>query len=172
MLLLSALALSVTTIDALAREYAAGSIKVSQVWARVPPAGAKVAGGFMTLTNTGKEADRLIGGTALVAGRFEVHEMRMSDGIMKMRELKDGLEIKPGETVALKPGSYHIMLMDLKAPLVAGTPFKGTLVFAKGGTIEIEFQVAPLGAKTIDGDGGHAKEPGGGHGSPVKGQAK
>jgi periplasmic copper chaperone A len=145
-----ALTLTLATGGALAQDYTVGSIKISQVWTREVPKGSKVAAGFMTLTNTGKEADTLIGGSSTVAGKFEVHEMKMDDGIMKMRELQPGLVIKPGETVVLKPGSFHIMLLDLKEAPKHGTPVKGTLTFARAGKIDVEYQVAPLGARALD----------------------
>jgi copper(I)-binding protein len=73
-----------------------------------------------------------------------------------MRALPAGLEIKPGETVELKPGSFHMMFMDLKQPLAQGQSVKGTLVFEKAGTIEIEYLVAPIGAPAPSGArGGH-----------------
>ena len=77
--------------------------------------GAQVAGGYLKITNNGNEADRLIGGSAASPARFEVHEMAMESGVMKMRQV-NGLEIKPGETVELKPGGMHVMFMDLKQP--------------------------------------------------------
>ena len=132
-----------------AGEYTAGTIKISTPWTRVPPPSAKVAGGFMTLTNTGTVSDRLLRGSSPVAGRIEVHEMSMDGGIMKMLELDQGLEIKPGETVELKPGSLHIMFLDLKEAPKEGMPVKGTLVFEKAGLVEIEYQVEPLGAKAV-----------------------
>jgi periplasmic copper chaperone A len=154
--LLIALALSAATAGAaLAQDYMAGSIKVSQVWSREVPPASKVAGGFMTITNTGSEPDTLIGGSVAVAGKFEVHEMTMTDGVMKMRELKPGLVIKPGETVVLKPGSFHVMMMGLKEPLKAGKPIKGTLIFQKAGKIDVTYKVEPFGTK-VPGDGGQA----------------
>src|SRR5262245_58776021 len=87
-----------------AQEYNAGAIKIGNVWTREIPGGAKVAAGFMTVTNTGKEPDTLVGGSIPFAGKFEVHEMTMAGGLMKMRRLEPGLTIKPGETVVLKPG--------------------------------------------------------------------
>ena len=72
--------------------------------------------------------------------------MATVDGVMKMRPLPAGIEIKPGETVELKPGSFHMMFMELKQPLTQGRPVKGTLVFEKAGAIEIEYAVAPIGA--------------------------
>jgi periplasmic copper chaperone A len=144
-----------------AHEYQIGAIKIGHPWMRQPPTAAKVAGGFMTLTNTGVEADRLIGGTMAAAGRFEVHEMTVVDGVMRMRELRPGLDIKPGETVALKPGSYHVMFMDLKGPLELGAKIKGTLVFEKAGTIEVEFKVEAPGTKGADHEHGAAGDKSG-----------
>lgn len=145
------------TAPAAAKDFTAGGIKISGPWTRVPPPSAKVAGGFMTLTNSGTAPDRLIGGSSPVAGRIEIHEMALDGGIMKMRELTNGLEIKPGQKVELKPGSYHVMFMDLKQAPKQGTPIKGTLVFEKAGTVEIEYKVEPLGAKAASEHHHHGK---------------
>jgi copper(I)-binding protein len=133
--------------SALAQEYKAGPIRIDAPWMRATPTGAQVAGGYMKIRNTGKEADRLIGGSSPVAGKFEVHEMSMVGDVMKMRELPDGLEVKSGKSVELKPGSYHVMLMDLKQPLKEGDKVKGTLVFEKAGTVNVEFTVRGMGSK-------------------------
>jgi hypothetical protein len=133
--------------SALAQEYKAGPIRIDAPWMRATPTGAQVAGGYMKIRNTGKEADRLIGGSSPVAGKFEVHEMSMVGDVMKMRELPDGLEVKSGKSVELKPGSYHVMLMDLKQPLKEGDTVKGTLVFEKAGTVNVEFTVRGMGSK-------------------------
>ncbi len=163
--LLATLALGLATLvtPAIAADVTVGSIAVNQPWTRVTPPGAKVAGGFMTITNTGKDADRLVGGSADIAGRLEVHEMSMDGGVMKMRELAGGLEIKPGQSVVLKPGSYHVMFMDLKTSPAAGTPVKGTLKFEKAGSVAVAYDVAPLGAKSPDDKGGSGSK-GGNHG--------
>lgn len=129
-----------------------GPLLIEAPWTRATPGGAKVAGGFMRITNTGAEPDRLVGGSFPLAGRFEVHEMAVTNGVMTMRELAAGLEIAPGRTVELKPGGYHVMFMDLREPVRAGAPIRGTLVFARAGTVEIEYQVAPVGARA---PGGH-----------------
>jgi periplasmic copper chaperone A len=139
---------------AIAQEYKAGPIRIEAPWIRATPAGAQVAGGYMKIENTGTEPDRLVGGSTGIAGKFEVHEMKMSGTVMKMRELDKGLEVPPGGTVELKPGSYHIMLMDLKAQPKAGDKIKGTLVFEKAGPVEVEYAVRGMAG------GGH-----GGHGS-------
>jgi uncharacterized protein YcnI/copper(I)-binding protein len=138
--------------------YKVGSLTIEAPWARATPGGAKVAGGFMKITNTGKEPDRLIGGTVPFAGRFEVHEMAMNNGVMTMRELSKGLEIKPGETVELKPGGYHLMFMDLKQGLKEGEAVKGTLVFEKAGKVDVEYKVGPIGGGAPSGGagGGHS----------------
>lgn len=122
-------------------EFKAGAIKVEAPWIRATPAGAQVAGGYMKIENAGKEADRLLGGTTAIAGKFEIHEMKMSGSVMRMRELDKGLELRPGQSVELKPGSYHAMLTDLKQPAKAGDKVKGTLVFEKAGKVEIEYTV-------------------------------
>ena len=123
-----------------------GTILIQNLWTRATPNGAKVAVGFITITNKGTVPDRLIGGSAALAARVEMHEMAMDNGVMKMRELDKGLVIKPGETVELKPGGYHLMLMDIKEPVVEGGKVEGTLVFEKAGTIEIFYHVRALGA--------------------------
>lgn len=132
-----------------------GSLTIEAAWTRATPAGAKVAGGYMTITNSGTAPDRLVGGTFPLAGRFEVHEMAVANGVMTMRELAKGLEIGPGQKVELKPGGLHVMFMDLKSPLRDGQPVKGTLVFEKAGTVEIEYRVAPIGARAPAGAHAH-----------------
>ena len=135
------------------KEFLVGPIKITQPWTRVAPDASTVAGGFMTITNSGTAPDTLTGGSALISHRFEIHEMVMDKGVMKMRELKPGLVIKPGETITLKPGSFHVMFIDLKQQIRLGQPFKGTLVFEKAGTIEIEYAIEPFGTR-VPGDGG------------------
>jgi copper(I)-binding protein len=146
-----AIGMGLTASHAVAADVMKGDIRISQPWTRATPKGAKVAGGYMTITNSGKTADRLIGGSAAIAGQFEVHEMSMTDGVMRMRRLEKGLEIKPGETVVLKPGSYHAMLLGLKGQVQQGKPIKGTLEFEKAGKVEIEYVVAPIGATSPTG---------------------
>ncbi len=131
---------------ALAADYTAGSLKISGPWARATPKGAPVGGGYMTITNTGTAPDRLIGGATGISSSFEVHEMSMDGGVMRMRMLDKGLEIKPGETVTLKPGGYHVMFMGLKEQLKQGESFKGTLTFEKAGKVEVEYKIEGIAA--------------------------
>jgi periplasmic copper chaperone A len=140
---------------AAAQEYKAGSIEVDQPWSTATPRGASVAAGYMTIKNTGTEPDRLTGASTAVAGKVEVHEMTMENGVMRMRPLASGLEIKPGQTVELKPSSFHLMLMNLKGPIQQGKPFKATLMFAKAGPVDVEFGVEPVGASSPPAQDGH-----------------
>jgi hypothetical protein len=133
-----------------------GDLVLTAPFTREPPKGARVAGGFLKITNTGTQPDRLIGGSAPFAKRFEVHEMAVVDGVMRMREVAKGIEIKPGETVELKPGGLHVMYMDITEAPVEGHTVKTTLRFQRAGAIEIDVPVVP-------GAGGGGK--GGGHGS-------
>ncbi len=133
---------------ALAHDYDLGSIHVHHPWMRATPKGAKVGGGYMTISNSGTTPDRLVGGSASVATRFAIHEMTMDHDVMKMRALDNGIEIKPGATVDLNGESLHVMLEGLKQPLQQGQRIKGTLVFEKAGTIDIEYVVEGLGAKS------------------------
>jgi copper(I)-binding protein len=137
------------------RTYKVGSLVIEAPWTRATPGGAQVAGGFLKVTNTGSQPDRLIGGTLAPAATVEVHEMTMSDGVMKMRRLEKGLEIAPGQTVELKPGGYHMMFMGLRDGLKEGQSVKGSLVFEKAGAIEVEFRVAPIGAQSGSGHKHH-----------------
>jgi copper(I)-binding protein len=134
------------SLPAQAADVMIGQLKISAAWARATPKGASIGGGYMTVTNMGNEPDRLVGGASDVAKQVEVHEMSMDNGVMKMRMLSSGLEIKPGQTVTLKPGGYHIMFTGLKEPLKQGEHFEATLTFAKAGKAEVDFTVEGLGA--------------------------
>ncbi|TAK50104.1 MAG: copper chaperone PCu(A)C [Xanthobacteraceae bacterium] len=122
----------------------AGDLTLTAPWSRATPGGAKVGGGFIRITNTGSTPDKLIGGTTDAAARFEVHEMSVTDGIMKMRPVSGGLVIGPGETVELKPGGYHVMFMDIKAPFKQGDEIRATLQFEKAGKVDVGFRVGGI----------------------------
>jgi len=134
-------ALFTATLVADAHDYKAGDLEIVHPVARATPPGAPVSGGYMTLRNTGGEADRLIGGSADFAGKVEIHEMAMDGDVMKMRQLENGLEIPPGGEVVLKPGGYHVMFMQMKEQLEPETSRKATLVFEKAGEVEVDFSV-------------------------------
>jgi periplasmic copper chaperone A len=144
--LLLALALASLATAAAANDYKLGTLEIQQPWTRATPKGAKTAAGYLAIRNTGSAPDRLTGGSLTGAGGAQVHEMTMDHGVMKMRAMPDGVEIKPGETVELKPGGLHIMFTDLKARLVKGQSVKGTLTFANAGTVDVEFAIQAIGA--------------------------
>lgn len=146
--LMTAGALIATTFGACA---ASAVVDVQNAWARATVKGQMATGAFMTLT--AKDGAKLVGVASPVAGVAQVHEMKMEGGVMKMAEIKGGLELPAGTVVELKPGGYHIMLMDLKAPLAKDTTLPLTLVFkdAKGVQSKLELKVPvaatpPLGA--------------------------
>ena len=124
----------------------AGGLQVTGAWARATPKGAQVGGGYLKITNIGTTPDRLMGGSSSVAAKFELHEMSLSGGVARMRELTNGLEIKPGETIELRPGGNHLMFVGLKQPLERAKPFTATLQFEKAGKVDVEFKVEPVGA--------------------------
>jgi copper(I)-binding protein len=132
--------------SASASDYKVGTLEVAQPWSRATPKGAKVASGYVKIRNTGTAPDRLVSATFALSGSAEIHEMSTEGGVMKMRAVKGGLELKPGTTVELKPGSYHLMFTGLTRELAKGDRIKGTLVFEKAGQLEIEYAVEAIGA--------------------------
>ena len=123
----------------------APGIHAEQPWARATAPQQKVGGVYVTLTSL--TDDRLMGASSPIAGRAEVHEMTMDGGVMRMREQKDGIALPAGKPVALAPGGYHIMLMDLQKPLVAGQVFALQLRFQHAPPMGLEVKVAPIGAQ-------------------------
>ena len=108
-----AVALLAAASAADAYDYKVGNLEIDRPWSRATPKGAKIAGGYVKITNTGSAPDRLVGGTFGPSRAVEIHEMSVDRGVMKMRELKGGLDIAPGATVELKPGGLHLMFTDL-----------------------------------------------------------
>ncbi len=130
-----------------ADEVKAGDLVISQAWSRATPGGAKVAGGFLTIENKGTAPDRLVSVSSEIAGKADVHEMAMDNGVMKMRPLDKGLVIDPGKMVKLAPGGYHLMLQDLKGPLKQGDKVPVTLQFEKAGKVTVSLDVQGVGAQ-------------------------
>ncbi len=126
---------------ALAHEIKFGNLEIFHPWARQAPSGANVAAGFLIIKNNGKEDDRLVSATAVITSKVQIHEMKVEGDVMKMNELKDGIVIPAGSTVELKPGSFHIMFMDLATAPIVNTAFDGTLTFEKAGTVQIDYEV-------------------------------
>ena len=131
---------------AFAHSFTKGDIVVKHPWARATPDAATVGVGYVKIINNGKDADRLTGGSFDGADKLEIHEMTMTGDVMKMRQLTEGIEIKPGETIELKPGSNHLMFTGLTKQIVEGPHRKGTLTFEKAGSVDVEFMIEGLGA--------------------------
>ena len=135
-----------SVIPALAAEYDVGSIHIAQPWSRATPKGATAGAGYMTITNKGTTPDKVSCVSDDASAQCEIHSMTMEGGVMKMRPVEGGLEIKPGETVTLAPSGFHIMFRQLKHPLEQGKAVKATLKFEKAGTIDVEYPVMAIGA--------------------------
>ena len=139
-------ATAVLASSAWAADYRLGALEIEQPWTRATPPTAKAGGGFVTITNKGTTADRLVAARSAASDKVELHEMKIDGSVMRMRELDKGVEIPPGATVMLKPGGYHIMFMELKAPFAKDAKVPVTLVFEKAGSIEVPFTVEAMGA--------------------------
>ena len=128
----------------------AQTVDVKDAWVRTSVPGQKATGAFMKLT--AKDGAKLVAASSPVAGVTEVHEMKMEGDVMKMKAVAGGLDLPAGKTVELKPGGYHVMLMDLKAALPKDSTIPLTLVFkdAKGVESRLELKVpvtaAPMAA--------------------------
>jgi len=131
---------------ALAKDYKLGDLTIGQPWARATAPSAPAGGGYLTITNHGATPDRLVAVRSPAANLIQIHEMKMEGDVMRMRELDHGLEIAPGATETLSPGGFHLMMMGLKGQLKQGTQVPVTLVFEKAGSIDIELDVAGMGA--------------------------
>jgi copper(I)-binding protein len=117
------------------------AVAVKDAWVRTSVQGQKATGAFMTIT--AKDGGKLVSASTPVAGVVEVHEMKMDGDIMRMRAVTGGLDLPAGKAVELKPGGYHVMLMDLKAALPKDSTVPLTLVFknAKGVESKIELNI-------------------------------
>ncbi len=118
-----------------------GLIEVKKAWLRATPPSAKAAGGYLIIVNNTHNDDTLTGVNFSGARKSEVHEMKMADGVMKMRPLENGIDIPAGKSVTLKPGGYHLMFMGLKEQLKDGQNFPIMLKFARSGELEVNFPV-------------------------------
>lgn len=144
-------------------EIKAGDLLLENIRARATLPGAPVAGGYLTITNTGSTSDRLIGGSVSFAAKVEVHEMKIENDVMKMRQMTDGIEIPAGATVELKPGGYHLMFMKPAEQLKEGESREGVLEFDNAGSVTVKFDVVKLGKSMKHGSHGKMK-----HGEKMK----
>jgi copper(I)-binding protein len=142
--LAAALAL-LLTLPAFAHYVQAGSLTVSHPWSRSTAPTVAVGGAYLSISNHGKQPDVLLGASSPRAGMVELHQNLDQNGVMKMREVKDGLPIAPGQTVTLQPGGTHLMLMALPKPLKNGEHFPLTLTFKRAGKVTVEVSVDDAG---------------------------
>lgn len=161
--LIAATALALTSVAAAAQ---GGAVEVQNAWARATVKGQMATGAFMTLT--AKEGAKLVGASSPTADVVQVHEMKMDGGVMKMAEVKGGLDLPAGKAVELKPGGFHIMLMDMKAPLAVDSTVPLTLVVkdAKGVESKVELTV-PVAANAPKGVAHGAPMDHSAHGKPA-----
>jgi copper(I)-binding protein len=146
-LVLAAFASLAVMPTAFGHEVKVGDLTISEMWTRATPGGAKVAGGYFTITNAGTAPDRLVSATSPASAKVEVHEMAMKDGVMTMRPLESGLAIAPGKSVTLAPGGFHLMLTDLKEPLKEGGLLPIDLTFEKAGKVQATLHIRGVGSK-------------------------
>jgi copper(I)-binding protein len=140
---------------AVAQQPAAGTIRIDHAASHSMVPGAKVGDGYLVITNSGSEPDKLVAASSDRARTVQLHQMTMANGIMTMRELKGGLAIPAGQTVTLAP-SYHLMFQDVAKPFKQGETIRALLSFEKAGTITVDFAVGKI-AGPLDDVGGTAK---------------
>jgi len=147
-----------------ATDYNVGPIQITAPWARATPKGASSGAAYMTITNTGKTPDKVSCVSSDASAACQIHTMTMDSGVMQMRLVEGGLEIKPGETVTLKPGGLHVMLVNLKHPLEQGSTIKATLKFDAAGSVDVDYPIAAIGAAApgVPAGGGSMQMQGGG----------
>ena len=128
------------------------SIDINGPWMRTSAAVAQQAGGFFTVTNKGREPDRLISAESPVAARVEIHGIKVVGAGITMRAMEKGLGLPPDTAITLKPRGYHLSLLELKKPLTKGERVPVTLTFEKAGSRQIELVVeaaGPVGNETL-----------------------
>jgi periplasmic copper chaperone A len=143
-----------------AHDYRQGDLEIGHPWTRATAPAARVGAGYLVIENAGAQADRLIAASFSSSATVEIHEMAVTQGVMRMRELPLGIDIPAGGKVELKPGGLHLMFMNLSAGLKEGQSLKGALVFEKAGRVEVDFKVEAMGARGGDhGHHGHGAHP-------------
>ncbi|RZJ25760.1 MAG: copper chaperone PCu(A)C [Brevundimonas sp.] len=128
----------------------ANTVATAGALCRPTPVGRQMTGCYLTLTSTG--ADTLVSVSTPAAGRVEIHESRIESNMMMMRQLPEGLPLPAGQTVELKPGGNHIMLLAVANPLTVGQTIPLTLNFAAAGPVTVQ---ATIGQPPIDEYGTH-----------------
>jgi copper(I)-binding protein len=117
-----------------------GNLIVTEARARATPPGIPVGAIYFSIRNTGGTADRLLSVSTPVAAKVQLHESRMVNGVMEMREVTS-VECPPGATVKATPGGLHVMLLGLAAPLAAGSDLTVSLHFRDAGVLTLKAPV-------------------------------
>ena len=146
--LMLAVAFAAASFTASAHGFRLGAIEIAHPNARPTAAGQSVGAGYFKLVNKGA-ADRLVSATTPAASMVELHSMSMDGNVMKMRQI-DAIDVPAGQTVELKSGGLHLMLMGLKAPLKDGDRVPLTLKFEKAGSIKVIVNVEKAEATKVD----------------------
>ncbi len=133
-------------LPAFSQDAKVGDLDIVHPYARAMLPGAQVGGGYLTINNNGATDDKLISVTSDRARSAQIHTMKITDGIMTMGELKEGLAVPAKAKTELKPGAYHIMFMNVQKPFKQGETVKATLTFEKAGPVEVEFTVGAANA--------------------------
>ncbi len=141
-------ALALSSAPALAEDYKLKNLVIDHPYARATPPGATTGGAYVTVENMGATPDKLLAASTPAAKFVEIHQMSMNGGMMTMRAVQ-GIEIKAGARIELKPGGYHLMLLDLKKPLRTGAKIPLTLVFEKAGKLEVSAWVEDMTAEAM-----------------------
>ncbi|WP_135469543.1 copper chaperone PCu(A)C [Crenalkalicoccus roseus] len=149
--LLGAAALLPLGRTARAEEIRIGDLVITRAWSRAAPQGGSGAG-YLAIANRGAAADRLVAAASPAAGRVELHTHEREGEVMRMREVP-AIEIPPGETVTLRPGGLHLMLIGLLRPLHQGETVPVTLRFERAGEVEVPLAIAAAGAREPGGHG-------------------
>lgn len=129
-------------------------VQIEKPWARATAPGAKVAGGYLLIRNTGAAADRLVSASSPAAAKVELHVHLNDNGVMRMREVP-GYDVPAQGSFELKPGGAHLMFMDIKRPFREGEKLPVKLKFEKAGEVSAEFHVGRLGESAAP--SGHGK---------------
>lgn len=135
LVLLIALALPAT-----AQNSQLGALVIGRPWSRPTAPGMPMGVAYLSITNTGKQADALIAASTPIAARVEMHQTTITAGVARMRPV-ESITITPGSTVRIEPGGIHLMLVDLKAPLQSGARFPLDLTFREAGRITVQVDV-------------------------------
>jgi periplasmic copper chaperone A len=124
-----------------------GELNLSGGYLKAMLPGQPVGGGYVTIENTGNMDDKLLSVSSPTAGKVELHEMSMTNNVMKMRKVDGGLDVKAGDKLEMQPGGYHLMFMGVKKPFSTGDSVPVTLNFEKAGSVDMVLPVVPARGK-------------------------